>query len=243
MMTPNRVVGNLGEILLREGIINNAQLDEALRRQRETDLPLGRILVEMGAITESVKMSFLKRQLGYDLVSLSGMEIPPLTFTLIPRHVATKHHLVPIRMERDGLVVAMEDPSDIVLLDNLKTLVGMRIKPVIASTSDIEEALEQYPAEKPEAAVLVARPPTLLYRLIRYTAFPIFCFLPIVIIIYILCTNTDIQLKLAKLNEFDVFLYTLLGWGLWAVILYEINGLIFERPSGPKESVEKEKEK
>jgi hypothetical protein len=229
MMTPNRVVGNLGEILLREGIINNAQLDEALRRQRETDLPLGRILVEMGAITESVKMSFLKRQLGYDLVSLSGMEIPPLTFTLIPRHVATKHHLVPIRMERDGLVVAMEDPSDIVLLDNLKTLVGMRIKPVIASTSDIEEALEQYPAEKPEAAVLVA--------------FPIFCFLPIVIIIYILCTNTDIQLKLAKLNEFDVFLYTLLGWGLWAVILYEINGLIFERPSGPKESVEKEKEK
>lgn len=240
-MTPNRVIGNVGEILLREGIINNAQLDEALKKQRESDKPLGRVLVEMGVITESVKMSFLKRQLGYDLVSLSGMEIAPLTLTLIPRHIAVKHHLVPIRMERDGLVVAMEDPSDLVLLDNLKTLVGMRIKPVIASTSDIEEALNQYPAEKAEGAVVVERPRSLAYRLIRYTAFPVFCFLPLVIVIFIILTNPGIQVKLAKLQWFDVFLYTLLGWGLWAVILYEINGLIFEGPTGAKEPEQREK--
>lgn len=241
-MTPNRVIGSVGEILLREGIINNAQLDEALKKQRESDMPLGRILVEMGVITESVKMGFLKRQLGYDLVSLAGMEIAPLTLTLIPRHIATKHHLVPIRMERDGLVVAMEDPSDLLLLDNLKTLVGMRIKPAIGSTSDIEEALKQYPSEKDAAAVAVLRPRSMLYRLVNYTAFPILCFLPLAIIIYVLYTNPDIQNRLAKLSGFDVFLYTLLGWGLWAVILYEINGLIFEQPTRSKEPKEREKE-
>ena len=56
-MSPESYSGNLGDMLLREGLVTNEALEEALRRQRETQQPLGRILVDMNAITESVKLS------------------------------------------------------------------------------------------------------------------------------------------------------------------------------------------
>ncbi len=234
-MVGNRETENLGEMLLREGLINNDQLEEALKRQKATDKSLGYILAEMGVITESVKMSFLRKKFGYKFFSLRAGQIDPLTLSYIPKAYAQKYHLVPVRVESGALVVAMDDPSDLTLLDSLKTLVGMSIRPVIASSADIDDVLGQYPEERGYAEV--PAPPSLLYRAIRYAAFPILGFLPLVVFIALLGFSEEFRRKVNSVAgsefSFDVFLYTLLGWGLWIIIVWEINGLIFQEKRKP----------
>ena len=224
----------LGEMLLREGLISHDQLEEAMKRQKVTEKSIGQILVEMGVITESVKMSFLKKKFGYEFYNFENKEIDPLVLSYLPKPYALKYHIVPVNIERSGLVVAMDDPSDLTLLDNLKTTVGMPIRPVIASTADIDEALRQYPETK-EDFYISSVPPSFLFRVLRYTFFPIFGFLPLLIFIALLRFSESFVKTVTKITQtgssfsFDVFLYTLLGWGLWIIILWEIDGLIIEK--------------
>ena len=229
-MVVKREIENLGEMLLREGLINNDQLEEALKRRKATEKSLGHILVEMGVITESVKMSFMRKKFGYEFFSLGDKRIDVLTLSYIPKPYAHKYHLVPVQVERGTLVVGMDHPSDLTLLDNLKTLVGMPIRPVIASSTDIDEVLEQYPEEKGYAGI--PTPPSLIYRAVRYVAFPILGFLPLIVFIALLGFSEGFRRKVNSVAgaefSFDVFLYTLLGWGLWIIIVWEINGLIFQ---------------
>jgi len=237
-MLENQDTETLGEMLLREGLISHDQLDEAMVRQKSTGKSIGHILVEMGVITESVKMSFLKKKFGYEFFSLENKSIDSLVLSLISRTYAFKYHLVPVRVEHGVLVVAMDDPSDLALLDNLKTTVGMPLRPVIASTADIDEALKQYPESQEEEIIVISSPPSSFYRLLSYVSFPIMGFLPLLVFI-ILLRFSDAFLRWAtKITEagssfsFDVFLYTLLGWGLWIIIMWEINGLIFSDKKG-----------
>ncbi|MBN1901655.1 hypothetical protein JW926_10065 [Candidatus Sumerlaeota bacterium] len=229
-----QVTETLGEMLLREGVINHDQLEEALKRQKVTvEKSIGQILVDMGVITESVKMHFLQKKFGYELFRLNNKEIEPLLLSYIPKHYAQKYHVVPVGLDRGILVVAMDDPSDLNLLDNLKTTVGLSIRPVIASVADIDEILKQYPETKEEVFVL-PKPRSALYKLIRYVFFPLMGFLPLVIFIILVKFNEKFLLYVTRVVQagssfsFDVFLYTLLGWGLWIIIVWEINGVIFE---------------
>ncbi|MCX7766744.1 MAG: hypothetical protein N2246_08605 [Candidatus Sumerlaeia bacterium] len=220
-----QISGGLVEILLSEGIISRAQVEEALQIQRSTDKPLVRILVEMGAITESAKMSILKKLFGYELVSLSPDDLNPKILSLIPRAIAIRHHVIPLRIEDNHLVLAMEDPSNLVLIDNLKALVGYTIRPVIASSSDIDEALKKYPAEE---VLFKFRAPFLL-RLLRGLFLPFLgLFLPIILTIFVLAKSEYLTIRLAKLQFFDFILYFLLGLGIWALIVWEIEGLLFK---------------
>jgi type II secretion system (T2SS) protein E len=235
---------NLGDMLLNEGLINYAQIEEARkRRNKSPEKSIGQILVEMGVITESVKMSFLKKKFGYDYFSLEKSKIDPHILTFIPRAYAFKYHLIPIKIAMEALIVAMDDPSDLELLENLKATVNMPIRPVIASTADIDEALKMYP-EISEEIIIIERPPSILYRAIKYAAFPILGFLPLLIVIALIKFNPAFSNMMSeKLGagsdfDFDVFLYTLLGWGLWVIIVWEINGLIFHEKETGEENDE-----
>ncbi|MCX6998860.1 MAG: hypothetical protein NT106_00955 [Candidatus Sumerlaeota bacterium] len=251
-MVEQRGLENLGEMLFREGLITHAQLEESLKRQNETKKSLGQILVEIGAITESVKMSFLRKKMGYDFISLENKKVDPLYFTYIPKSFAQKYHLVPVKLENRTLVIAMDDPSDLTVMDNLKTIVGMPIKPVIASSADIDEILRQYPYEEEEAAAVETELSSLA-KLLRKLVFIFFAFIFPIIVIVIVYKNSEVfreflrpTLKELKGFSFDVFIYTLLGGSLWIIIVYEINALIFERggktiqPPSPSEEEFKE---
>jgi len=249
-MVEQRGLDNLGEMLFREGLITHAQLEESLKRQNETKKSLGQILVEIGAITESVKMSFLRKKLGYDFISLENKKVDPVCFTYIPKSFAQKYHLVPAKLEKRTLVIAMDDPSDLTVMDNLKTIVGMPIKPVIASSADIDEVLRQYPAEEEEGAGIEPEL-TSLAKLLKKLVFIFFAFVfPVIVIVFMYYHSEVFKeflrpiLKGAKGFSFDVFIYTLLGGSLWIIIVYEINALIFERggktiqpPSPPEEEL------
>lgn len=217
---------NIGDMLLKEKLITEEQLNTAVQKQKGEDKSLSRILVDLGYITEGVKMSFLRKMFGYQIVSLKDIKIDPIMMGVIPRNLAHKHLLIPIKFDKDSsLVVAMEDPSDIILLDNLKQTIGRKIKPVIASIAEIEESLNMYPSEKGDETEVRER--SLIYRMIRYSAFPILCFLPLAVFMALLFFSGNFQTLIQKYTKFDFFLFFFLGWGLWAIILYEINGLIF----------------
>lgn len=240
MSVPARVTAgcNIGDLLLREGLITNNQLDNALERQRQTDQPLVRILVENGDLDETKRLNFFKRQFGVPMVSLSNLRIDPLLYTYIPEPVARKHHLVPIKLDRDGLVVAMEDPSDLMVLDNLKEIVGLRIKPVIASSPDIINALEGYPQEKaPEVIERKADRFDPAVRFFKNAFLPIMSAAVLVGIFLLILYSTAAQNWLNNQFEdtvtrssqyFTLFLYFFLTWGVWTIIMYEIQGLVFE---------------
>jgi hypothetical protein len=229
---------NIGELLLREGLITNAQLDLALTRQKETDMPLVRILVDSGNLDETKRLNFFKRQFGIPLVSLESVKLDPILYTYIPAHIARRHHLVPVKLDRDGLVVAMEDPSNLVLIDNLKEVVGLRIKPVVASTTEIMEALAGYPDEPPPApAAAKAEKFDFAARFFGYLFLPIMSSAVLLTIFGLLLWNEGFQRWLRVQFEdptarssqiFTMFLYFFLTWGVWTIIMYEVRGLVFD---------------
>jgi len=248
-MVERRETETLGDMLLREGLISRDQLEEALKRQKAaSEKSIGQILVDMGVITESVKMSFLKKKFGYEFFALGDKKVDLVLLSYIPKPYADKYHVVPVGLDKGTLIVAMDDPSDLSLLDSLKTTVGMPIRPVIAGSMDIDDILKLYP-ERKEDYIIITTPPSPLFKFIKYIFFPILGFLPLVVFIALLRFNEDFVRLVTKITQagasfsFDVFLYTLLGWGLWIIIMWEINGLIFEekgvlKPPPPPEEPE-----
>lgn len=217
--------GNLGDLLLREGLVNDDTLEKALRRQRDTSLPLGRILVEMNAISESVKLNFFQKTFGHDIVSLEDHTITPVLAETIPYDVATRYHVIPYKIDGETLVVAMEDPSDLVLLDNLKAQTGFRIRPVIASSNDIQNALALHPGADDEDYV-----PTTGNPVVKYLFFPLASFIPLGVVIGLLIMNDNFQNIMNHppwgMTTGNMIFAMVLIWGLWMLLIYEIDGIL-----------------
>jgi hypothetical protein len=231
-MSAETYSGNLGDMLLRDGLVTDETLEDALARQRRTSEPLGRILVEMNAITEKVKLSFFQKRFGYDIVSLRDHDIPDNLYSYIPKQTAVKFRVVPYKLEGESLVVAMEDPSDLVVLDNLKAQVGLKIRPMIASYGDIEAALEEFPADEEGGAIPVdaESPIGITARLVKYLFFPVVAFTPLCVVIFMLIFSDRFQLLLlhppGSWDTGDMILCITLIWGLWALFVYEIDGIL-----------------
>lgn len=232
----------LGDYLIREGIITQAQLNRALEEQMATSRSIGRILVDMGFLSEAARMNLLQKRFGFDLIRLKDVKVDPALLTMVPHSFAEKHRVVPVRQEEGPtLVVAMEDPSDILIIDAIKNQIGMRIKPVVASRDDLQVVLNQYPSAE---QVLAARPEAqpvqhgLLYTILKYGAFPVLALLPLVLFFMVLSVNfhgwahkLQVMHDEGSLTRYDLILYFLLSWGSWTMILFEINGLIFGNQS------------
>ena len=138
----------LGDVMMDEGIITLDQLNEALTRQQETKHKLGETLVELGFASERQIATALSRQLGLDLVDPSRVDIKDNILNLVKDHTILKKSLV-IPFDFDEydsryLKVAMADPMDIKVIDDMTLLTGMQISPCIATTSDIMAAIDKY---------------------------------------------------------------------------------------------------
>ncbi len=107
------MASNLGELLLREKIINADQLKSALDFQKKNGLPMGTSLVTLGLISEEEIAQALSRQLGYPYIDLDQFEVYPEVINLIPADVAKKHMVMPIHRIRSFLTLAMVDPTDL----------------------------------------------------------------------------------------------------------------------------------
>jgi type IV pilus assembly protein PilB len=134
----------LGEILVSQGLISPQDLERALFEQSRTDQLLGRILIDLGLVKEADLMAALARQVGYRFVDLSDYTVDPSAASLIPESVARRYHALPIGWEDGKLVVAMADPSNLFALDDIRTITGLDIQPVVSTAGDIEATIRKY---------------------------------------------------------------------------------------------------
>ncbi|MBI3315509.1 MAG: Flp pilus assembly complex ATPase component TadA [Candidatus Omnitrophica bacterium] len=141
-----------GDILIREGLITKDQLAKALEAQKKAPRDfLGAILVKMGAITPKDFAVTLGKQLNVAFLSRESGGLTPVKSQglekLIPEETARRHHLLPLRKEGSSLTVAFVDPTDVVVLDNLRKLTECSIVQVIGTMEDVEAAISDFYGE------------------------------------------------------------------------------------------------
>lgn len=138
----------LGELLIKEGLLSAAQLEKAIVYQRQEGGRLGEVLSKLDFIKEEQIVKLLGKQLGIPYFSLgTGMLKPAAEQKLenfISHEFAVKNCVVPLSHTLKSLTVAMADPLDLLLIDNLRKLTGCEINPVIATKSDIMKSVEDF---------------------------------------------------------------------------------------------------
>jgi len=139
-MTSNR----LGELLVRNNLIDDAQLAKALEEQKAMGGRLGASLIKLGFIKEEELAAFLSRQYGVPSINLNEFEIDPGVIQLVPADVAQKYMIVPVNRAGATLIVAMSDPSNIFAIDDIKFMTGYNVEVVVAPEQSIKEAIDKY---------------------------------------------------------------------------------------------------
>lgn len=134
----------LGEILLEKGIITEEQLKEALLEQQKTGVSLGQILIDRGLISPGVLGEILSEQSGIDYKKVSEIYISPDSINLIPESVIKEKKVFPIKKEGDTLEVAILPPVNPLVLDDVKAITGLKIKPIIVTDTEFQRLLNQY---------------------------------------------------------------------------------------------------
>src|SRR5690349_14352544 len=122
----------IGELLLKEGLITKEQLDKALQEQRQNGTRVGYNLVKLGFIQELDLVKVLARQSKMPAVDLSKWEADPKIIKLIPSDLAIKNLVLPLKRDGRTLTVAMADPTNFAVVEDLKFITRYDIMPVIA---------------------------------------------------------------------------------------------------------------
>src|SRR5688572_7533684 len=145
MTAPAAATGmRLGDLLLKEGLISREQLDKALLEGKQNGTRLGYSLVKLGYVQETDITKMLARQFRMPAVDLSRFEVDPRIAKLIPADLATKHLVLPLKRDGRTLTVAMADPTNLGVIDDLKFITRYDIFPVIAGEYTLRNAVEKY---------------------------------------------------------------------------------------------------
>jgi type IV pilus assembly protein PilB len=134
----------LGEILLKESLITQDQLQKALDFQRANGGKLGSCLTKMGFITDDDITGVLSRQYGVPSINLKFYEIDPNVIKLIPQDTALRYQVIPLSRVGSVLTIAMTDPTNVFAMDDIKFMTGFNVEPVVASESAIGEAITRF---------------------------------------------------------------------------------------------------
>jgi type IV pilus assembly protein PilB len=134
----------LGEILIKESLITQDQLQKALEFQRSNGGKLGSCLTKMGFITDDDITGVLSRQYGVPSINLKYYEIDPTVIKLIPQDTATRYQVIPLSRVGSVLTIAMTDPTNVFAMDDIKFMTGFNVEPVVASESAIGEAIVRF---------------------------------------------------------------------------------------------------
>jgi type IV pilus assembly protein PilB len=127
----------LGQVLLDEGLINEEQLVRALNAQRTTSAPLGVVLVNQGALPEDHLTLVLSMHLDTPVADLKHVEVDPEVASLVPEDFARRNLVLPLRRDNGHIDVAMSDPNNLVLVNDIRLITGLNVAPYIAGASDI----------------------------------------------------------------------------------------------------------
>ena len=137
----------LGDLLVDAGVITEDQLKEALKKQREMGSRLGQVLIELGMTDEEEVMQAMHTQLGLPIARVREAKIPREVIMTLPENIVRKYNVMPIKfdeMNTNILYVAMEDPMNIIAIDDIGIVTNLQIEPMVATPSDINFGIERY---------------------------------------------------------------------------------------------------
>jgi hypothetical protein len=140
----------LGQILLEAGAIDEFQLKSALGYQKQWGGRLGKVLVENRFITETALAEAIHKQTGIEIVQLEKLKVPDYVIKMVPVELAEKNSMVPVRLEGEAgkpgecVVLAMSDPTNLNVLDEVQFRTGKRAKGLLATESSIAKAIRFY---------------------------------------------------------------------------------------------------
>jgi len=137
----------LGELLVKEKLISQDQLKQALEYQKQHGGRLGTALVKMGLVTDDEVTAVLSRQYGVPSINLKYYEVDPTVVKLIPQETAVRYQIVPLSRVGSTLTIAMTDPTNVFAMDDIKFMTGFNVEPVVASESAISEAISKFYGE------------------------------------------------------------------------------------------------
>ncbi len=142
----------LGELLVKEGLISEEQLNKAISAQKQEGKRIGEVLIKLGLVNEKDIVVTLGKQLNIPYASLAKGLLTPAPDQelekLVPEDFARQHCLIPLSRNLNSLTVAFADPLDVIMMDNLKKMTGCDINPIVASESDIIQAIGKFYTEK-----------------------------------------------------------------------------------------------
>ena len=135
---------SLGQILKERGVVTEAQLKKALAMQKELSLKLSEAITRLGVATPEEIINGLAEQFGSKVVNPLDISIPDDVINTVPKAVARKYNIIPVKKEKKSLTVAISDPLDISTLEDLHFKLNVNIEYVLATLHNIEEAIKKY---------------------------------------------------------------------------------------------------
>lgn len=133
----------IGEVLVELGIVSDDEISRALEAQRSSGRRLGEVLLQEGLVEPRDLVRALAVQFDLPFVDLSDRRIDIEVSQLVPQQLAMRHRALPVWREDQQIVVAMANPVDVLALDDIRSLVGRQVKPVMAEATQILKAIER----------------------------------------------------------------------------------------------------
>ncbi|MET0849963.1 MAG: type IV-A pilus assembly ATPase PilB [Candidatus Rokuibacteriota bacterium] len=133
----------LGDLLVREGVIDQEQLQRALAEQKGTNEKLGSVLVRLNLISDEQLFAFLSKQYGIPAIQLSQLDIDGEVLKLVPSQIARKYEVLPIQRSANQLTLAMADPTNVFAVDDVGFMTNLQVVPVVASQGAIRKAIDR----------------------------------------------------------------------------------------------------
>jgi hypothetical protein len=134
----------LGALLLRDGVITAEQLEAALAQKEAEGGRLGEILLRYNVASGAAIARALAEQHGFEFVELGRFDLVAAATSLLPENVARRLSALPIAFEQDEtVIVAVTDPTDVMASDDLRLALGLQIRFVVVSASDLSRTLDR----------------------------------------------------------------------------------------------------
>lgn len=138
----------LGELMVQQGLISQDQLRIALIEQEQNDIPLGRQLVRLGFVSETMVRDLVAHTIGQESIDLTTVVADGDALKMVPEDFSRRYHLLPVAYEESTktMIVAMADMFNVVALDQLRAMLGgqIQLKPVLAAEAQLEEYIDQF---------------------------------------------------------------------------------------------------
>jgi len=134
----------IGQMLIEAGLINQEKLDKVLEEQKKSGQKIGSTLIRLGYVFEKDISKILNEQLGYPSINLSKIEIDKKILDLLNPEILRKHIVFPVYQIGSTLTLAMADPSNSFVQEEIRFSTNLRIQAVIAPESSILEAIDKY---------------------------------------------------------------------------------------------------